>query len=159
MHQKFTQEFKVSATIYNGFIRILHLGLSVRPPAAELWRQTQLHSEGGGRQHQPEPHLPPPRALQGRHHRARERGGRRRAPAVRLTGVLRWAARGRWDRDSGEGGVREGSRRCKQHCEVRRTSKETYCTILCSCGLLGFISCFFNLLTCFFMFWTKYLSS
>lgn len=93
----------------------------VRPPAAELRGQAQLHPEGGGRQHAPGPGLPPPRALQGRHHRARERGGRGRAAAVRPAGVLRGARRGRRRRRAGEGGVGEGPRRRQQHREVRTT--------------------------------------
>lgn len=94
--------------------------------AFRLWEQAKLHPEGGGSQHPPGPDLAAPRPLQGRHHRSRERGGRGRAPAVRLAVVLHPASGRRRGRDSGEDGVGARSWRCKQYSEVRRSRKNTF---------------------------------
>lgn len=94
--------------------------------AVKLWEQAKLHPEGGGSQHPPGPDLPAPRPLQGRHHRSRQRGGRGRAPAVRLAVVLHRASGRRRDRDSGEDGVGARSWRCQQHSEVRRRRTNTF---------------------------------
>lgn len=115
MQQKFSNHERFN--LYNVF-------MCVSPLATELWGQAQLHSEGGGRQHPPGPHLSPSRALQGRHHCARERGGRGRAPAVWLASVLHRAVGGRRNRDGGENGDCERPWCCQQHCEVSKTRKQ-----------------------------------
>lgn len=95
------------------------------PPAVKLWDQAELHLKGGGSQHSPGPDLPATWTLQGRHHRARERGRRGRAPAVRLAVVLHRASGRRRDRDGGEDGVGTRPRCCQQHREVGRGKKTT----------------------------------